>query len=128
MTIMNEVVNVVVGLQPTLIMVVVAATFAVANVLYKLAEQDGLSNSVMNAYRFMFATAFMVPIALIRDRKNKPKFTGRVFYMTFLCGLFGGTLMQNLYLEGLASTSATFVAATFNLIPAITFILAILFR
>lgn len=37
-------------------------------------------------------------------------------------------MAQNLYAESLALTSATFAAAMTNLIPAITFVLAILFR
>lgn len=65
---MNKILNVVVGLQPTLLMVAVAAAFAVANVLYKLAQLDGMSSAVMNAYRFVFAAGFMLPLALIRDR------------------------------------------------------------
>ncbi|XP_073107028.1 WAT1-related protein At1g25270 isoform X3 [Elaeis guineensis] len=45
-----------------------------------------------------------------------------------LCGLFGGSLAQNLYVSSMKLTSATFASAMTNLIPAITFILAVLFR
>ncbi|MED6172906.1 hypothetical protein PIB30_054279 [Stylosanthes scabra] len=51
-----------------------------------------------------------------------------VLFQSFLCGLFGGALSQNLYLEALALTTATFVSATTNLLPAITFIMALCIR
>ena len=40
---------------------------------------------------------------------------------------FRGSLAQNLYIESLALTSATFASAIANLIPAVTFILAVPF-
>ena len=39
-----------------------------------------------------------------------------------------GSLAQNLYISGLKLTSATFATATTNLIPAVTFLLALIFR
>ncbi|TKY71295.1 WAT1-related protein [Spatholobus suberectus] len=72
-----------------------------------------------------FGSAFTVPLALISERKKRPKMTWRVLFMAFLCGLFGGSLFQNLFYESLALTSATFASAIYNLIPAITFVLAV---
>ncbi|KAI9107344.1 hypothetical protein K1719_021732 [Acacia pycnantha] len=57
----------------------------------------------------------------------KPKLSRKVFFMTFMCGLFGGTLFQGLQMESLVLSSATFVSASFNLIPAITFLMALPF-
>ncbi|KAJ0800782.1 putative EamA domain-containing protein [Helianthus annuus] len=51
-----------------------------------------------------------------------------ILLQAFFCGLFGGLLAQNFYVKALTLTSATFVAATTNLIPAITFVLAVCFR
>lgn len=45
--------------------------------------------------------------------------------MDFLCR---GALGQNLFLKCLTLTSATFVSAMINLVPAITFVLAIFLR
>ena len=39
-----------------------------------------------------------------------------------------GSLAQNLYISGMKLTSATFATATTNLIPAVTFLLALIFR
>ncbi|KAK4802592.1 hypothetical protein SAY86_000795 [Trapa natans] len=115
------------GMKAALVMVFVQTAFAGVNVLYKLAANDGMSLQVLVAYRFLFAIAFMVPLALIFERKNRPKLSWTVLLQAFLCGLFGGTMAQNLYLESLALTSATYSSAMTNLIPIMTFILAVSF-
>ncbi|CAI9765346.1 unnamed protein product [Fraxinus pennsylvanica] len=98
------------------------------NVFYKLAANRGLSLKVLVAYRFMFAALTVLPLALILERQKRPKLTWKIVFQAFLIALFGGSMAQNLYAESLALTSATFAAAISNLVPAITFILAILFR
>ncbi|GLT56369.1 hypothetical protein SLA2020_294130 [Shorea laevis] len=124
---MEKIRNCVYELRPLMFMVTVQVVFASANVLFKLAANDGMSLRVIVAYHFVFATVFMVPLALIVERK-KPKLTWTVLLQAFLCGLLGGSLSQNLYLESLALASATFASAMFNLIPAVTFVLAVAFR
>ncbi|CAL1352682.1 unnamed protein product [Linum trigynum] len=115
-------------MKPAAVMVVVQVAFAGVNILYKLAANDGMSLKVIVAYRFLFATAFMVPLAVALERKKQPKFRWSILVHAFLCGLFGGSLAQNLYLASLALTSPTFASAMANLVPAITFILAVSFR
>ncbi|KAJ0053591.1 hypothetical protein Pint_03059 [Pistacia integerrima] len=149
---MGQFCNCIQGLKPALMMVVVQIVFAGVNVLYKLAADEGMSFSVIVAYRLIFATAFMIPLAFFLESvvfmvvsssallllevtslcppflKNRPKLNWKILFQAFLCGLFGGSLTQNLYMESLALTSATFVSAMSNLIPAITFILSVSFR
>ncbi|KAK9214573.1 hypothetical protein WN944_006566 [Citrus x changshan-huyou] len=95
--------NLIHGLKPALMMVVVQVAFAGVNIFYKLAANDGMSLRVIIAYRLIFATVLMFPLALILER---------------------GSLSQNLFVESLVLTSATFASAMFNLIPAVTFVLA----
>ncbi|XP_022762248.1 WAT1-related protein At1g68170-like [Durio zibethinus] len=121
---MGQIINILHGLKPAMLMVVVQVLYAGVNVLCKLAANDGMSLRILVAYRFIFATAVMVPLALVVERK-RPKLTWTVLVQAFFCGLLGGSLCQNLYMESLALTSATFVSAMSNLIPAITFIMAI---
>lgn len=66
--VMEHIRNVLHKLKPTILMVFVQFAFAGANVLYKLAVNDGMSSKVLVAYRFLFATAFIVPLALIFER------------------------------------------------------------
>ncbi|KAF7803669.1 WAT1-related protein [Senna tora] len=113
------------GLKAALLMVSVQIAIASVNVLYKVAINHGMNVRVLTAYRLIFASAFTIPLALVYERNKRPRLTWRVLFMAFLCGLFGGSLFQNLYFEGLALISATFASAVYNLIPAVTFILAI---
>ncbi|XP_057431623.1 WAT1-related protein At1g68170-like [Lotus japonicus] len=124
---MKNIGNVVQGLKPTLVMVGVQIAMAGVNVLLKLAVNDGMNLTVVTAYRFVFATAFIAPLALILERKKRTKMTWMLLFQSFLCGLFGGA-SQNFYLESLALTSVTFAAAMSNLTPAITLIIAASFR
>ncbi|KAG7968414.1 hypothetical protein I3843_08G152900 [Carya illinoinensis] len=113
--------------KPAMLMVVVQLLVAGVNVFYKLAAYDGMSLRVIVAYRFSFAAAFIVPIALLIERKSRPTLTWLVLFQSFLCGLFGQSLYHNLYIESLALTSATFASAMTNIVPAIAFILAVSF-
>ncbi|KAL6964331.1 hypothetical protein U1Q18_035386, partial [Sarracenia purpurea var. burkii] len=112
------------GLKPTIMMVMVQAIMTGVNVFYKLAANIGMSLRVLIAYRFLFAAACLVPIALLLERKEKPKLTWFVLCQAFLSALFGGSMAQNFYAQSLALTSATFAAAMINLVPAFTFVLA----
>ncbi|XP_044491136.1 WAT1-related protein At1g25270-like isoform X2 [Mangifera indica] len=114
-------------IKPTLLMVVAQLVFAGGNMLYKLAVNDGMSFSVMVAYRYIFSTAFMLPIALLVERKGRPKINLMIIFQAFLCSLFGGSLYIYLYLKSMDLTSLTFVTAMTNLSPAVTFVLALSF-
>ncbi|XP_041993278.1 WAT1-related protein At5g13670-like [Salvia splendens] len=109
---------------PNICMILVQMIVSVANICYKLAMNDGLRLPILVAYRFMFGAAFIVPVALFVEWKTRPKLT----WKTIFYGLFGGSLGQNLYLNSLALTSATFATAMMNLAPATTFIVAICLR
>ncbi|CAN1169026.1 WAT1-related protein At1g25270 [Linum perenne] len=90
-----------------MIMVVIQVSYTVSIVLYKLAANHGMNLRVLIAYRLMFATVFITPLAVILERAS---------------------LAQTLYAESLGLTSATFAAAMTNLGPAVTLLLAMLFR
>ncbi|KAI5661466.1 hypothetical protein M9H77_20789 [Catharanthus roseus] len=113
------------GLKPTILMVLVQLMFSGINILYKLAAEAGMDLRIMVAYRFLFGASFILPYAFFIERGKRPKLTRMVIFQAFLSGLFGGALGQNLYLESLNLTSATFAAAMTNLIPAVTFVIAV---
>jgi len=60
--------NVVHALKPVLLMVLVQVANAWVNVLYKLALNDGMNLSIIVAYRYVFATAFISPLAFLIER------------------------------------------------------------
>ncbi|XP_058731363.1 WAT1-related protein At1g68170-like [Vicia villosa] len=113
-------------LKPALLMVSVQIVFSACNVLYKLAIFDGMSTVVIAAYRLAFAAITTIPLALIFERK-RPQMTWRVFYLSLLSALFAALLFQNLFYGALILASATLVSAIYNLIPTITFVLAVSF-
>ncbi|KAL6844232.1 hypothetical protein ACP4OV_025905 [Aristida adscensionis] len=114
--------------KPVAAMMVVQVVFAGVNIFYKLAVCDGMDMRVLVAYRYLFASAVLVPLAYFIERSKRTRLTWRVVVMSFICGLTGGSLAQNLYISGMKLTSATFASAMTNLIPAVTFVLAVLFR
>ncbi|KAF3434978.1 hypothetical protein FNV43_RR22065 [Rhamnella rubrinervis] len=116
------------GLKAVIVMVATQIAYAVMNILYKLAVVDGMDFRILVAYRLLFASAVMLPVALFFEWKSWEKLDWVILFQAFLCGLLGGSLSLNLYIEGLALTTVTYVVALSNLIPAITFVLAICFR
>ncbi|KAK9914027.1 hypothetical protein M0R45_037826 [Rubus argutus] len=115
-------------LKPVIMMVATQILYTVMIILYKLVAVTGMNLNVFVAYRLMFSAAFMVPLAHILERKSRPKLTWVVLFQAFLCGLIGAAVPQNLYIESLALTSPTFLAAVSNLLPAVTFVVALCFR
>ncbi|XP_078434978.1 WAT1-related protein At1g25270-like [Wolffia australiana] len=114
-------------LKPAAGMVLVQTVFAGMNILYKLAANDGMDLRILVAYRHIFGAAFLLPLAFFFERKTNRGITWTVLMQAFFCGLFGGTLTQNLYIAAIKLTTPTFASAITNLLPATTFILAVLF-
>lgn len=56
------------GLKPTILMVIAESILGGSNVLYKLAVNEGSDLRILVAYRFLFAAAFMIPIAFYVER------------------------------------------------------------
>ncbi|KAI7992890.1 WAT1-related protein [Camellia lanceoleosa] len=63
----------------------------------------------------------MSPTVFVRDRACLGL---RSFGLIFLASLVGVTINQNIYFEGIYLASSSMVSAMFNLVPAITFIVA----
>ncbi|RZB62440.1 WAT1-related protein [Glycine soja] len=70
-------------------MVLVQVPYAGVSILFKLVANDGMSLRVLMAYRYLFTSVFMIPLAYFVDRKSKPRITVKVLCQAFLCGLFG---------------------------------------
>lgn len=90
--------------------------------------KHGMNHFILSVYRHIFATIAILPFALIFERKTRPKMTLSVFLKIMLLGFLEPVLDQNLYYVGLQYTSATFASASVNVLPAITFIMATIFR
>uniref|UniRef100_A0A251V4Q8 WAT1-related protein n=1 Tax=Helianthus annuus TaxID=4232 RepID=A0A251V4Q8_HELAN len=94
-------------LKATLCMVAAKFSVAAFTISYKLAANDGMNMKVLITYRYLFASILILPLALFLER---------------------GPMAQNMYSKSLVLTSTTFTAAFTNLIPPLTFIIAVLLR
>nr|CAB3484495.1 unnamed protein product [Digitaria exilis] len=117
------------GAKPAVAMVAVEFVFSALQIFIKLALDDGMDVRVLVAYRLMFASAFLCPLAFFIERKKRPPLTMKVLLGLFLCGLFGIAINQNLLVFAMKLTnSTTIVTCLCNLTPQSTFIVAILTR
>ncbi|XP_043712459.1 WAT1-related protein At3g30340-like [Telopea speciosissima] len=115
--------------KPMLAMVGVDIALATVNLLLKKVLEQGLLNHlVLVTYRQSISTLFLAPLAYFWERKSRPKLTPLILCYLFFSAMLGATITQNLFLYGIDFTSATFSCAFINMVPAITFLLAIPFR
>ncbi|XP_059650182.1 WAT1-related protein At1g09380 [Cornus florida] len=115
-------------LLPFLAMVITQVGFAGMNIIAMLAMDSGLNPFILVAYRQIFATIAIIPFAYFLERKTRPKMTLQVLFQIFLSSIFGVTLNQITYFVGLKNSTPTIACALSNLLPAVTFLLAIPFR
>ncbi|RWR87743.1 WAT1-related protein [Cinnamomum micranthum f. kanehirae] len=111
-----------------LAMVFMQLLYAGMALLSKAALNKGMSCLVFVVYRQATATLAMAPFACIVERKKASSLSLAVFCKIFLLALFGPTLSMDLYYIALRHTTATFASASINVIPAMTFLIAIILR
>ncbi|XP_023525390.1 WAT1-related protein At4g08300-like [Cucurbita pepo subsp. pepo] len=97
-------------------------------VITMLCLKKGMNHYVLAVYRHLVATIVISPFAFVLERKIRPKMTFPILARILLLGFLEPVLDQNLYYVGLKLTSATFTSATVNILPAVTFIMALVFR
>lgn len=124
----NGIANFVEGAQPYIAMISLQFGYAGMNIITKVALNRGMSHYVLVTYRQAFATVALAPFAFFLERKVRPKVSFPMLMQIFLLGLLGPVIDQNFYYAGLKLTSPTFACAMSNMLPAMTFILALLCR
>ncbi|KAL5707716.1 hypothetical protein ACHQM5_018582 [Ranunculus cassubicifolius] len=114
--------------KPYIAMISLQFGYAGMNIITKVSLNRGMSHYVLVVYRHAIATAVIAPFAIIIERKVRPKMTFRVFMQIFVLALLGPVIDQNFYYAGLKYTSPTFSCAMSNMLPAMTFVMAVLCR
>ncbi|KAF7116172.1 hypothetical protein RHSIM_RhsimUnG0037700 [Rhododendron simsii] len=76
-------------LLPFLTMVIVEVGYAGMNIISKLAMDFGMNPFVHVAYRQLFATAIIAPLAFFLERQTRPMMTRAIFFQIFLFSIFG---------------------------------------
>ncbi|CAL5095578.1 unnamed protein product [Urochloa decumbens] len=114
--------------KPYVAMISLQFGYAGMNVLTKVSLNQGMSHYVLVVYRHAFATICIAPFALILERKVRPKMTWSIFLQIFVLAMLGPVIDQNFYYAGLKFTGPTFACAMSNILPAMTFVMAVIFR
>ncbi|XP_021806564.1 WAT1-related protein At1g21890 [Prunus avium] len=114
--------------KPYLAMISLQFGYAGMYIISMVGLKRGMSHFVLAVYRHLIALVVIAPFALVLERKIRPKLTLPIFLRIMVLGFLEPVFAQNLYFVGMTYTSATFASATANILPAITFIFALLFR
>ncbi|RLM97984.1 WAT1-related protein [Panicum miliaceum] len=114
--------------KPYIAMISLQFGYAGMNVLTKVSLNQGMSHYVLVVYRHAFATLSIAPFALVLERKVRPKMTWSIFWQIFVLAMLGPVIDQNFYYAGLKFTGPTFACAMSNILPAMTFVMAVIFR
>ncbi|GLT79252.1 hypothetical protein SLA2020_507460 [Shorea laevis] len=114
-------------IKPYLAAILSQLGFAGLDILSKAALNQGMSNYVLVVYRNAVATIVVAPFAVIFDKKVRPKMTVAIFIKIMVLALLEVVIDQNLYYLGMKYTTATFVTALYNTVPAFTLLLAWIF-
>uniref|UniRef100_A0A5B7BT96 WAT1-related protein n=1 Tax=Davidia involucrata TaxID=16924 RepID=A0A5B7BT96_DAVIN len=112
---------------PVVTMIAIDFSFAIMNILLKKVVVEGMNHLVFITYRQCISTLFLAPIGYFVERNSRPKLTLRILCHLFLSALVGTSLTQYFFLLGIQYTSATFACAFLNMVPMLTFIMALPF-
>ncbi|KAH9314205.1 hypothetical protein KI387_022832, partial [Taxus chinensis] len=96
--------------------------------LAKAAFSAGLNHFVFVVYSNALVAILFFPLAFFMDRDKRPPLTWSMLARFFVLGFLRISVGQNCVTIGLQYTSVVLAATIRNLVPAITFILAIIFR
>ncbi|KAD5317850.1 hypothetical protein E3N88_17796 [Mikania micrantha] len=116
------------GLLPSLVMVLVQFEYAGMNIFSKLAMDTGMNPYIHVAYRQIFALIVLAPFAYFAERGKRPPMTKTVLIQIFFNSILGLSMNQITYFVGLKNSTPTIACALSNLLPALTFVLAVMFK
>ncbi|PIN11397.1 hypothetical protein CDL12_16019 [Handroanthus impetiginosus] len=115
-------------MKPYLAMIALQFGYAGMYIITLVSMNHGFSHWILVVYRHVVATLIVTPIAYFLEKKTRPKMTKSIFLKITVLAFLEPVLDQNLYYLGMQYTSATFASATVNMLPAITFIMAVIIR
>ncbi|KAI3698118.1 hypothetical protein L6452_31230 [Arctium lappa] len=110
--------------KPLMVMLVLQFTYGAVSISTRASLLEGINPRVFVVYRQAIATLAIAPISYFSRRKTRCFIGWKSFSLIFIAALIGITTSQMLFLEGLYLASASAGSAMFNLVPAITFVVA----
>lgn len=115
-------------LLPFAAMVMLEFVDTALNVISKAAMSKGMSHFVFVVYSNALATLIMFLSSFFFYRTKRPPLTYSLLCKFFLLSLVGITVMQNCVFTGVNYSSPTLASATVQVVPAFTFLLAVILR
>ncbi|KAL2559674.1 WAT1-related protein [Forsythia ovata] len=112
---------------PFLGMVLAVTALATNMIISKMAMSSGTSFFILSLYSNALATLIVFPFAFFFHRSKRPPMTFPVIWRIFLLAVFGYLAEIGSY-AGINYSSPTLSTAMLNLVPAFTYILAVIFR
>ncbi|KAF8412071.1 hypothetical protein HHK36_000024 [Tetracentron sinense] len=109
-------------------MVVVQLAYGGSNILVKVALDKGMNQIVFVVYRHLIAMLVLGPFAYVLERKQRPSLSWLMMIKIFVLATLGTTIHLNVYYAGLEYTSPTVASALSNVIPGLTFLMAVSLR
>ncbi|XP_019456817.1 PREDICTED: WAT1-related protein At5g40240-like isoform X2 [Lupinus angustifolius] len=113
---------------PFAAMVIVECLDVGLTTMSKAAMSKGMNHFTFVVYSNALATLILIPSSFFIKRITRTPLSFSLLCKFFLLGLIGITIMQNCVFTGISYSSPTLGSAMSNLVPAITFILAVTFR
>ncbi|XP_020698657.1 WAT1-related protein At4g08290-like [Dendrobium catenatum] len=120
--------NVLQEVKPYVYLVMQQFFIAVMYVLAEATLKDGMNQYVLVVYRNIIAAVTIAPFAFWFERKQRPRITMVIFLKIIALAFLDPVLQQNFFYMGAKLTSASFAAALENIIPAITYLMALVLR
>ncbi|VVA28381.1 PREDICTED: WAT1-related [Prunus dulcis] len=109
-------------------MVLVQLIYGGSNILIKFSLAEVLNPIVFMGHLLMYLKDKLLILASLHiSRKQRPSLSFSVAAKIFVLALFGITIHLNVYYAGLAYTSPIVACALSNVIPSLTFLMAVLF-
>ncbi|KAI9097793.1 hypothetical protein K1719_025564 [Acacia pycnantha] len=115
-------------LKPYLAIISLQFGYAGMYIITMVSFKHGMNHWVLSVYRHIIALVILAPFAFVLERKIRPKMTLPIFLRLVALGFLEPVLDQNLYNMGMKATTTTFSSAIVNVLPAITFLMALIFR
>ncbi|KAM0943373.1 putative EamA domain-containing protein [Dioscorea sansibarensis] len=117
------------GLKEMVAMVVVQSIYASMTIFAKEAFTEGMSIIVFIVYRQAIASLLLIPTSIILNRGKIEQLALELkgFLLVFLTSLVGPTMNLYLYYNGLDLSSSSLAGAVCNTVPAVTFLMALVF-
>ncbi|KAG0503721.1 hypothetical protein HPP92_003793 [Vanilla planifolia] len=114
--------------KPYMYMVLLQVGFSVMFVISAATLNHGMNHYVLVVYRNLSGFLTVAPFALWFERKKRPKITRLVFLKILALAILEPVIDQNFYYMGTKLTNAGLAAALSNLLPGVTFVMALLLR